>query len=293
MKTKVHKESYDKSFEQFEQDFIREHEAFYRNPAAYWSEPFGIAGNLYYVGDKMVCIHLIDTGEGLLLIDSGYQHTIHLLFHSIWLLGFSPRDVRWILHTHGHFDHFGATNEFRALFGTKSYLSEADALMLQRDPRLGLLCYNPNPYACLPEVDETFRDGDVLSFGSLRVRCIATPGHTPGVMTFLFDIPGTGSVPLRAGLFGGTGVLTMYRAFLKRYDQPEGCRQDFLHSLEKVRGERVDVVLGNHPGQNRTIEKRRCMLSGEQNNPFIAPAEWEHFLAENKQNFQHFLFHDR
>ena len=293
MMVKVHSESYEKSFEQFERDFIREHDAFYRNPAAYWLEPFRIAGGLYYVGDKMVCVHLIDTGEGLLLIDSGYQHTIHLLFQSIWELGFSPKNIRWILHTHGHFDHFGATNELRALSGAKSYLSETDARLLEQDPRLGLLCYNPNPYARLPEVDETFRDGDVLSFGGLRIRCIATPGHTPGVMTFLFDIPGTGSVPLRAGLFGGTGVLTMYRAFLKRYGQPESCRQDFLRSLEKVKEERVDIVLGNHPGQNRTVEKRIRALSGETGNPFVVSAEWKRFVVENRRNFQRFLSHDQ
>ena len=44
---------------------------YYQNPTTYNIPPFCIFGNLYYVGDKKVCMHLIDTGEGLVLFDTG------------------------------------------------------------------------------------------------------------------------------------------------------------------------------------------------------------------------------
>lgn len=37
-----------------------------------WVDPFCIHEGLYYVGDKVVSSHLIDTGEGLILIDTGF-----------------------------------------------------------------------------------------------------------------------------------------------------------------------------------------------------------------------------
>ena len=113
------------------QKYLASHKEFYTHPARYAMDPFRIADGLYYVGDKKVCGHLIETKEGLILLDSGFFHTTHLLTESIRKLGFDPGDVRWILHTHEHFDHFGAAEEFRSLYGTKSAISAAGAQSLR------------------------------------------------------------------------------------------------------------------------------------------------------------------
>ena len=70
-------------------------------------KPFSIFGNLYFVGNADVGSYLIDTGDGLILIDTAYPTTRALLVQSIWEAGFNPGDIKYILHTHGHFDHFG------------------------------------------------------------------------------------------------------------------------------------------------------------------------------------------
>ena len=44
-------------------------------------------GNLYYVGDTWVCIHLIHTGQGLLLIDAGNYNTSGMLINAVWEAG--------------------------------------------------------------------------------------------------------------------------------------------------------------------------------------------------------------
>ena len=54
------------------ENYHKKHAAFYTNPSTARIEPFKIADRLYYVGDKYVCIHLIDTVAGLVLLDSGY-----------------------------------------------------------------------------------------------------------------------------------------------------------------------------------------------------------------------------
>ena len=126
-----------KKFHEFQKKQKAKKIDFYSNPCIARIDPFRIADNLYYVGDKKVCIHMIDSGEGLILIDSGYLGTTHLLIDSIWRLGFDPKDVRWIIHTHCHSDHFGASDEFSKMFGTKLAISKADADALRERPHRG------------------------------------------------------------------------------------------------------------------------------------------------------------
>ncbi len=105
------------------------------------------------MGDKKVCIHLIDTGDGLILLDSGYFGTAHLLVDSIWRAGFDPANVRWIIHTHGHHDHFGASEEFRVMYGTKLAISRVDAQSLRVRPHRAAINKSVYPFAKIPDFD--------------------------------------------------------------------------------------------------------------------------------------------
>lgn len=279
---------YDLSYEEFEKNAWVSRQEFYRNPSGVYCKPFCIAGNLYYVGDKRVCAHLIDTGEGLILFDAGFQHTIHLLVQSIWELGFNPADVKYLILSHGHFDHFGACNEFRALYGCKTFMSKADAQMHRTNPAGGLLDMNPNPYAQLPVIDHEFCDQEIIRLGNTSIRCVLTPGHSPGTTTFFFDIK-NGDQMYHVGYFGGVGFLTLYKAFLKKYGLNMTLRDEFVRSIEKVKGEQVDIVLGNHPSQNGTLEKRQYMLEHPGENPFIDPSEWDEFLTKLSAQYQSFM----
>ena len=68
-------------------------------------KPGRIFGNLYFVGIRAVCTHLIDTGDGLIIIDPGYRESLHIIIHNIRALGFNPMDIRYIIATHAHYDH--------------------------------------------------------------------------------------------------------------------------------------------------------------------------------------------
>ena len=89
-----------KTYEEIMGGFLPALADYYANPSAYAIDPFCIFGNVYYVGDKKVCMHLIDTGEGLILFDSGYSHHYDGLIHSIRALGFSPADIKILIHSH-------------------------------------------------------------------------------------------------------------------------------------------------------------------------------------------------
>ena len=121
------------SFEEYVRIYQKSHVEFFSDPAPMWIDPFRIYGPLYYVGDRRVCVHLIDTGDGLLLIDAGFTHTVPMLLKSIYDLGFDPKDIRMIILTHGHFDHMGAADLFRKLYGCKIAISRVDAELIRSD----------------------------------------------------------------------------------------------------------------------------------------------------------------
>lgn len=264
---------------------VKSREDFYRHPEKYRVPPFKIYGSLYFVGNKSVGAHLIDTGEGLILIDTTYPTTAALLVQSIWELGFDPSDIRCILHTHGHFDHFGGTGLLKEISGAKTYLGEGDDRMFKERPELALIQDSGCPYLEPFVPDAVMKDGDIIELGNTRIRIVSTPGHSDGVISFFTEIEEKG-VKLTAGMHGGAGMNTMCRPFIEKYHN-EYCRKDFLEGLHKVYNEHVDIMLGNHTGHNRTVEKRRYMLENPLAlNPFIDPSEWKVYLDSVRSRFE-------
>ena len=255
---------------------------YYTNPATGFVEPFQIADNLYYVGDKAVCVHLIDTGDGLILLDAGFPCAAPLLIESIWRAGFDPKDVKWIIHTHCHFDHYGASELFRTLYGTKLAIGRIDAEMLAELPGRGHLDLSALRFAQNPTFDRVLEDGEIFELGNTRIRCVLTPGHTSGVMTFFFDVTWEGKTYL-AGLFGGAGINAMSLPYICHNQEAPDLTDQMLRSIDKIWDEPVVVHLGNHPANSKTMQKRKKQLE-EGGNPFIAPESWHDFLTELRED---------
>jgi metallo-beta-lactamase class B len=272
-------------------DYQARHASYYRDPSSGYIAPFKIADNLYYVGDRWVCVYLLCSGDQLMLIDSGYPHTLHLLTDSIYRLGFKPDNLRWILHTHEHFDHFGASREFKHLYGCKLAISAAGADALRERPDRALLDWGPNPNAQPPQFDKVLLDGQRFEFGNFSIDCVLTPGHSTGTMSFFFDVTHEQKT-YRAGLYGGAGMITVWREHLARYALPQSLPEQFIGSLKKVADEPVELMLANHPRQGRMIEKRERQLKNGQN-PFIDAAEWPAFIAQKEHEVQAFMLSDR
>lgn len=250
---------------------------FYQNPKNYNIEPFQIFGNLYYVGDTKVCMHLIDTGDGLILFDSGYSHNYDSLIASIKKLGFHPEDIRYVIHSHGHFDHFGGGDRLRDSYGAKILMSKVDTDLIKEMPERALLHLAPgaDDEICWP--DQTIDDGEIISLGNTQIRCVLAPGHTMGTMAFFFDVTDE-TKSCRVGYFGGVGFLSIYKEFCRIYNLPENKGEILKDTIVKLQKEEVDIVIGNHPNHNCTLEKRKYMLENPGSNPFVNSESWKIFL---------------
>ena len=270
-------EWYDQWAQQRAENYHQKHLAFYAEPSIEYIAPFRMADDLYYVGDRLVCVHLIRTEEGLILLDAGYHCTKHLLLESIFRLGFDPADVRWILLTHGHADHYGAANEFRNLYGTKVALSAVDTKSMAQRPRRASGIFAQIPQN-LPVIDHQLEDGEIFTFGGKEIRCVLTPGHTLGTMSFFFDVTDNGITYL-AGQYGGAGVNALKLPYALHHQLPLDMAQRMVASLDRVKDEPVAVHLGNHPYNNHTLEKRERQLK-EGGNPFVDTSTWPEFVAD-------------
>ena len=255
---------------------------YFQDQESRYVHPFKIFGNVWYVGDSWVCVHLIDTGDGLLLLDGGNIGATAMLVNAIWEAGFKPSDVRWMVLSHGHLDHIGGAVFFRRMFGTKIYLGEPDARDFRKRPELSLVHEAGSLAQDVFEVDHEITDGETIRFGNTEILFYLTPGHTEGVISAFFDVT-DGKRTVRAGYFGGFGFNTMRKDFLLDIgDTAFRTRQIYLDSLAKVRDQKVELFLGNHCGNNHTLEKAEMIRNGCKDNPFINSTEWGAFLDQKR-----------
>ena len=85
--------------------------------------PFRLAGNLYFVGTHKASCHVLSTREGLIMIDCGFEESVDAILDSLEVLGFSVRDIRIILLSHGHGDHSGGAKRLRDLSGAEIWMA--------------------------------------------------------------------------------------------------------------------------------------------------------------------------
>ena len=132
--------------------------------------------------------------------------------------------------------------------------------------------------------DLLFDDETVFNMGDLSIRLVRTPGHTPGVMTFFFDVTDHG-VAKRCGLLGGVGLEAMKPYFLDHFDLPHTIPGECIEKLEELKREHVDIHLGNHPWDNDILTKREeeIEFGGDR---YDDPAEWPRFLSEFQEKIR-------
>jgi len=209
------------------------------------------------------------------LLDTAFPQTVYLLLESIRKLGFDPAEINCILHSHAHYDHLGGTRAIAELTGARTFLGADDIPFLTQRPEL---TWAPEYGAWFHEafeVDRPLRDGDVVTLGGTSLRCAHIPGHTPGAMSWFLTAEEAGR-RYRVGFHGGPGLNTLTDEYLARRRLPRGWRDAYMHSLQKMKREHVDVFLGIHPGQNDTLGRQARRTPAA--NPFIDPEAWPMFL---------------
>ena len=159
-----------------------------------WNEaqaPFRIYANTWYVGTKGLSSILLETTEGLILIDGGLPQSAALIDANIRQLGFDPREISAILLSHAHFDHAGGIAALQRFSGATVFTSPAGLKTLQSgqlqadDPQF-VSGSDDSSFAAVKNIT-AIGDRELITVGDVQVMAVHTPGHTPGGMSWAWE----------------------------------------------------------------------------------------------------------
>ncbi|MFI3230291.1 MAG: MBL fold metallo-hydrolase [bacterium] len=131
-------------------------------------------------------------------------------------------DLKYIVLTHGHFDHIGACDDLNKKYNAPIVIAEGEELLIE-EPKNNLSTMIGESISI--KADIVLKDGDIFKFGdNLEFKVIATPGHTPGGMCLYFE--------KQEVLISGD---TLFKASVGRTDFPYGDSKVLIQSLEKLK----------------------------------------------------------
>ena len=239
-----------------------------------WSVPVPMPNNPL----RYVLVYLLAVPDGLVLVDAGWdtEEAWSALVSGIEAAGYALRDVRGVLVTHVHPDHYGLAGRVQEASGAWVALHRADEALLRdrcdEDGMRGLVeltrahlvrCGVPDGavdelstaspgirhLVRTAEVDVLLEDGDRVAIAGWDLRAIWTPGHSPGHLCF-FDRD-------RQLLLSGDHVLPRISPAVTVHPQQRPSPlADFLDSLDKVTRLPVDEVLPAHEYRFRGLDDR-------------------------------------
>ncbi|MBQ6487650.1 MAG: MBL fold metallo-hydrolase [Solobacterium sp.] len=250
------------------------------------TEPaYRIAPHVWNVGGQDdVSVYLLDTGEGLALIDTGYERTLYLVIDRMYSTGFNPRDVKKIFLTHYHGDHSQGARLLQELAGGKEHceiwLSKEDELMHQETAE------STFPMPCLPyEVTNFYDDDTPIQMGRFTIRTKLCPGHTLGVTSFFFeDTDEETGKTYWCAVHGGMGTGTMYPGSemgAREHVTPETAFRFVKDCLEMAEWP-VDINMSSHLNQTNIDENMPEDLNDY--TWFITDYSWHDMLVNRAED---------
>jgi metallo-beta-lactamase class B len=242
--------------------------------------PFKIADNLYYVGASDVTSYLIVTREGLILLDGGFEQTAPQILANIRTLGFDPKQVKFLLNSHAHFDHAGGLAALKAATGAAFVASAPDAPVLEAGGANDFALKN----ALFPPIkpDAIVADGEGVTLGGVTLFAHITAGHTKGCTTWTLRVTIDGKRE-NALFLCSVSVLSQFR-LIGNSAYPNQAA-DYEKTFATLKGLTCDVFLGSHGQFFDMTAKRARLLAGAKPNPFIDPAGCHAFIAAAETYF--------
>jgi len=218
--------------------------------------------NLYFVGADWVSAWAIKTSDGIILIDAlnTQAEAAALIEGGMRKLGLDPAQIKYVIVTHGHGDHYGGAPYLAQKYRARVVMSETDWIMTETR-----LEFATPIWGAPPKRDVSVKDGESITLGDTSVSLYITPGHTMGTISPVFDVK-YGGRKHRVMLWGGTSF-----NFGKDMPRLDGYIDSTRRMSTVAQAQRIDVLLSNHSGIDGSQPKLAALRQqpSAAANPFV------------------------
>ena len=157
-------------------------------------------------------------------------------------------DLKYILLTHGHFDHIIGVKSVKEKYGAQVVISKEDEPMLNSSKlSLAVFCNAPQNNV---DADIIVKDGDEITLGEIIIKVMSTPGHTSGSVCYIAE----------NCIFSGD---TLFYCSCGRTDFPSGSPEQMMSSLQKLKALDGDYKVYTGHNNLTTLDFER------KNNPYM------------------------
>jgi metallo-beta-lactamase class B len=213
--------------------------------ANWYARPYKVFDNLYFVGTKIHSAWALTTSEGIIVIDTLFDYAIEPeIVEGLTQLGLDPNDIEYVLISHAHGDHDQGAALLQSRFGAKVVMGAADwDATLQRPP---------TAIGGVPKRDISVgAEGTKITLGDTTVDVIATPGHSPGTLSYLFPVKDGGRT-LTVAYSGGTAF-----NFPRTAPNFVIYRDSAARMRDAARAAGATVLMTNHTEFDRAYDRAR------------------------------------
>ena len=165
----------------------------------WYADPAKVADNLYFLGTKVHSAWAVVGSEGIIVIEALFDYAAKdEILDGLKKLGLDQNKVKYVILSHAHADHDGGAKLLQdSIPGVHLIYGQEDWDAIDKAA---------NHPGGKPKRDKVGDDGMVVSVGDASVRIVTMPGHTPGTLSYLFEVRDHGKPLKVAAYVGGTAI---------------------------------------------------------------------------------------
>jgi metallo-beta-lactamase class B len=226
-------------------------------------EPTQVMDDLYFVGNGWTSAWAVKTSDGIVIIDAldNSDEAKQYIEGGLKTLKLDPTDIKYVIVSHAHGDHYGGAQYLKDKFHAKIVMSDIDWKALD-DPA----ARSSNPlFGDPPKRDMAVNDGDTIKLGKTVFKLYVIPGHTLGTLATVFPVHDKGQTH-RAVAWGGTAY-----NFGPLADRLQLYADTTAKYRDIMKKENADVLLSNHVIFDSTVAKMAALKERKPKdpNPFV------------------------
>ena len=233
--------------------------------ANWYAPPFQVFDNLYWLGTRQHSSWALQTSAGIVIIDTNFAWaTRPEIIEGLTTLGLNPNDIKYVIISHAHGDHDQGAAELQERYSAQVVMGAADWDATLKRPATAAGGVPRRDISVGPE-------GKKLTLGDTTIDIVATPGHSPGTLSYVFPVKDGGRTVMVA--YSGGTLTGAFGADAARWDEYVASQR----RIAKVAADAgATVILSNHSEYDGAYTKARLIAAPRQpgeNHPFIVGAD--------------------